>query len=254
MKPIRLLQDRIVFITGATGGIGKAVSLEFAKQGATVILSGRSNKALEAVYDQIVLLYGECAAIYPLDLTQAGDEQYKQLAEVLENEFGQLDGLIHNAALLDNLRPLSQTATATWEQQIQVNLQAPFMMTRELLPLLRLSSYASVLFTGHGLMEHKAFWGAYGISKYALSALMQMFTEEEEGVSTVRFNCIDPVKVKTALRMNVYPGEEPLKIPEPANITNLYLQITAGKYQRATGEMFLADSSSLTEITTTDTI
>ncbi|PJE80310.1 putative oxidoreductase YciK [invertebrate metagenome] len=220
-----LLKGRIILVTGAGTGIGRDAALSFAQYGATVILLGRTLSSLESVYDEIEKKQWPQAAIYPMDLLSASDTKYRQLVDTLAQEFGRLDGLLHNAAVMDELRPLVQTDTACWLKTFQVNLNAAFMMTRELLPLLRESDGSSVVFTTDSQHIGQAFSGAYGVSKKAVEVLMQTFSEEEEGISSVRFNCINPGKVNTTLRRSTYPGEVPESLLMPIGIMPLYLYL-----------------------------
>ena len=165
LAPKDLLKDKVILVTGAGSGIGRVAALTYARHGATVILLGRTTEKLETVYDEIKLNQWPQPAILPLNLEIAGDIDFSNLAETIENEFGRLDGLLHNASLLGELKPISQFPTETWRQIMQVNLNSTFMMTRELLPLLRLSEKASIIFTSSGVgHKGRAHWGAYSLS------------------------------------------------------------------------------------------
>ncbi|MCK5893610.1 MAG: YciK family oxidoreductase [Endozoicomonadaceae bacterium] len=221
-----LLKEKVILVTGAGAGIGKAAALSFARHGATVILLGRTTEKLEAVYDAIEKNGWPQAAIFPINLESAVMHHYEALAETIETEFGQLHGLLHNAALLGKLGPLSQYDPDLWQRIMQVNVNAEFMMTQVLLPVLRESSPASIMFTtsnvGH---KGRAHWGAYAVSKFATEGLMQTLADEEDGISQVRINCINPGRVRTAMRAQAYPSEDPMTLKAPEDIMAAYLYL-----------------------------
>ncbi|MCX4028779.1 YciK family oxidoreductase [Endozoicomonas sp. SM1973] len=237
--PENLLKDRIILVTGAGDGIGKAAAISFAKHGATVILLGRTTKKLEEVYDQIEASSGPQPAIYPMNLEGASPKDYDDLASTIEKEFGRLDGLLHNASLLGNLSPLSQYDIETWYKVMQVNLNAPFLMTQALLPLLHKSSDASVVFTSSSVgRKGRAHWGAYAISKFATEGMMQTLADEEEGIGPVRVNTINPGATRTHMRAQAYPAENPEQLPAPEEIMNVYLYLLGSDSQKVTGQAF----------------
>ena len=236
-----LLKDRTILVTGAGSGIGRTAALTYARHGATVILLGRNTEKLDAVYDEIEDNGWPQPAIIPLNLEVATDHDFVQLAETIEKEFGQLDGLLHNAGLLGELKPISQYQTADWQQIMQVNLTAPMMMSRELLPLMRLSEQASIIFTSSGVgHKGRAHWGAYSASKFATEGLMQVMADEEDGISPVRVNTINPGGTRTAMRASAFPGEDPQSLPTPEDIMPLYLYLMGDDSKDENGQAFHA--------------
>ena len=236
-----LLKGRTILITGAGSGIGRTASLTFARHGATVILLGRTISKLESVYDEIEDNGWPKPAIYPMNLEGAAENDYVHLAETIEQEFGKLDGLLHNAGLLGELKPVGQYPTETWLQLLQVNLNAPFIMTRELLPLLREAENASVIFTSSGVgHKGRGNWGAYSVSKFATEGLMQVLADEEQGVSNVRFNTLNPGGTRTAMRASAYPAEDPESRPTPEDIMPLYLYLMGDDSKDVSGQAFHA--------------
>ena len=176
--PQDLLKDKVILITGAGDGIGKAAALCFAEHGATIILSGRTTSKLEAVYDQIEAVGGAQPAIVPINFEGAVEKDYDDIASVIESTFGRLDGLLHNAAQLGSLTPLEQYEVEVWNKLMQVNVNSPFMLTRALIPLLRLSEDASIVFTSSSVgRKGRAFWGAYAVSKFANEGMMQVLAD-----------------------------------------------------------------------------
>ncbi len=221
--PNNLLTGKTILVTGAGDGIGKAISMAFAEHGATVILLGRTLAKLEAVYDQIEESGGAQPAIYPMNLEGATNKDYYDLAQTLESEFGSLEGVVHNAAQLRLLSRIDDYDIETWYQVMQVNINAPFMLTQALLPLLRKAEQASLLFTSDQVgRKAKAYWGAYGVSKFAVEGLVQTLAQELES-SNIRVNSINPGPTLSALRKLAYPGEESRQLKLPETLAPIYL-------------------------------
>ena len=221
-----LLRDRVILVTGAGDGIGKAAALSYAAHGATLILAGKTLAKLEEVYDQIAAADQPEPALYPIDFATATYEDYANLAERLQLEWPQLDGLLHNAGILGPRSPISSTGAEQWHQVMQVNLNAPFMLTKALLPMLSASSEASIIFTSSGVGRRaRAYWGAYAVSKFGIEGLMQVVAEELEAISNIRVNSLNPGATDTAMRRAAYPAEEPNVNPSPADIMPAYLYL-----------------------------
>lgn len=221
-----LLAGRRILVTGAGDGLGRAAAIACAAHGAAVILLGRTVKKLEAVYDQIESQGGPAPAIYPLHLGGASWQDYAQLADTIEHEIGGLDGLLHCAAHFKSFSPLTGIEPKDWIEGLQVNLTAPFALTRHLLPLLSASADASVVFVSdrHG-REALAYDGVYGISKAAVEQLMHIWTQELQHAPNLRMNSYDPGPLRTGLRLRGFPGElaERLPLPESATPALLWL-------------------------------
>jgi NAD(P)-dependent dehydrogenase (short-subunit alcohol dehydrogenase family) len=234
-----VLRDRIVLITGASDGIGKAVASAAAACGATVILHGRNVRRLEAVYDSIVQSGAPRPSILPLDLEKAGPAEYEQLVAAIDKEFGRLDVLLHNAGMLGERAPIEHYDVAKWMRTLHVNINAPFILTRSCLPLLRRSSDPSIVFTSSGVVAHpRAFWGAYLVSKWASEGLMHMLADELETAPAMRVNSINPGKVRTNMRLQAYPAEDRSKLAEPESIVAPYLYLFGPDSKGVSGETF----------------
>ena len=221
-----LLQDRIILITGAGDGIGKAAAISCAALGAKVILAGRTLAKLEQVFDQIVVAGGAEPVIYPVDLEGASTEDYDELALNLDQQFGRLDGLLHNAAILGQRTPLSNYRQDVWDRVMQVNVTAQFKMTQALMPVLEKSADASILFTTSSVgRQGRAFWGAYAVSKFATEGMMQTWAAELEGLGSIRVNAVNPGATRTQMRAQAFPAENPdsLKTAEDIMPAFLYL-------------------------------
>lgn len=234
-----LLADRIILITGAGDGIGRVAAKSFAAHGATVILLGRTISKLEEVYDEIEQAKYPQAAIYPMNLEGASPNDYKNLANTLETEFGQLDGLLHNAAFLGTLTPLEHYDVNIWYQVMQVNLNAPFLLTQACLGLLKRAKDASIVFTSDSVgRKGRAYWGAYSISKFAIEGMMQVLADELETNTAIRVNSVNPGAVRTAMRTVAYPGEDPQSIPQPETLMPLYLYLMGPDSYKVKGQAF----------------
>jgi NAD(P)-dependent dehydrogenase (short-subunit alcohol dehydrogenase family) len=235
---------RVVLVTGAGAGIGRAVSLSLAQAGAQVILLGRTVKKLETVHAEISKLGAPEASIVPLDLEKALAADYEAVATAIDQRYGRLDGLLHNAALLGTLTPIEQYEVPLFMRVMHVNVTAAFVLTQYLLPLLKKSADASVLFTSSGVgARGRAYWGAYSVSKFAVEGLTQVLAQELESTSHVRVNIIDPGKVRTAMRRSAYPSEDQQSLPAPESLTAPYLALLGPASKGVTGQRFQAQDS-----------
>ena len=238
---IELLQGKTILVTGAGDGIGRAAALAYAGHGATVILLGRTGSKLERVYDEIEATGLPKPALVELDLAAAEEENYVNLAAGLAGEFGHLDGLLHNASILGERRPIESAGYPAWLEVMQVNLNAQFLLTRQLLPLLRAAPAASIIFTSSGVgRTGKAYWGAYAVSKFATEGFMQVLADELENTSKVRVNSLNPGPTNTAMRRSAYPGEKPTDNPAPEDIMAAYLYLMGDDSIGITGLAFNA--------------
>ncbi|MDX1804870.1 MAG: YciK family oxidoreductase [Alcanivorax sp.] len=235
--PDNALQDRIILVTGAGAGIGRAAALALAAHGATVILLGRTQAKLEAVYDEIKAAGGPEPALAPVNLAVARPEDFRELAGLFDKEFGRLDGILHNASLLGDITPLERYDAGTWDTVMQVNVNSAFYLTQAMLPLLRESKDAAVLFTSSSVgRKGRAFWGAYAVSKAATENLAQTLAEELENTSAIRVNTINPGATRTDMRARAYPGEDPQTLKTPEQILAPYLFLLGPASQGTTGQ------------------
>ncbi|ABM03741.1 short-chain dehydrogenase/reductase SDR [Psychromonas ingrahamii 37] len=230
------LNGKTILITGAGAGIGKTLALHCATLGAKVILLGKTVKKLEAVYDQIELQGKQQAAILPVDLNGATEEHYADLADTIKREYGKLDALVHNASQLGVLGPFAQIEKSTWDEIIQTNVTAQFLLTKALIPVLSLAPQASVIFTtssvGHA---GRAYWGAYSISKFASEGMMQVLADEYEH-SSLRFNAINPGATRTEMRASAYPAEDSSLLKTATDIMPSYLYLLSDASKGVTGQ------------------
>ena len=229
----------MIAITGAGEGLGRAVALACAAHGADVVLIGRSVGKLEQVFERIRAAGATSPCIAPLDLEKAVARDYDALAEALMRRYGRLDGLLHNAAILGTLAPIEHYDVPTWCRVLHVNVTAAFALTQVLLPALKCSGDASVLFASSGLGRRaRAYWGAYAVSKFAVEGLTQVLAQELEGMSAVRVNALNPGRARTAMRRQAYPAEELASVPTPESLTGPYLALLGPASRGVTGQSF----------------
>lgn len=231
------LKDKVILVTGAGDGIGKVAALTYAKCGATVLLLGKTQSKLEAVYDEIEELGLPTPAILPMDLERASFAQMNELAGLIEKEFGHVDGVLHNAAILGALTPLEMYDPITFEQVMRVNTTAVFMLTQALFPLLKAAQSGSVIFTSSGVACPRAFWGAYALSKQALEGMSEIFTQETSRLTALRFNCINPGATRTNMRAHAFPGEDPNSLKTPADIMPAYVYLMTDEASGVKGQV-----------------
>lgn len=234
--PDDILQDRIILVTGASDGIGKALACHVAACGAQVILHGKDTKKLEAVYDQIEAMENAPRpSIAVLDLASAESAAYLSLASVIEQEFGRLDGLVHNAGILGQRLSIEQYDVGDWQRVMHINLTAPFVLTQVLMPLLKKSDDPTTLFTSSGVAKiGKAFWGAYSVSKFGTEGLCQILAAENQHTA-MRFNCINPGAVRTKMRLAAYPAEDRNASKAPEQILAAYIYLLGPDSKGVTG-------------------
>lgn len=229
------LADKVILVTGATGGYGKTLSMAFARAGATVILLGKNIRLLEQLYDEIESAGCPTPAIYPLNLEGATEKDYFEMAENIGKEFGRLDGLLHAAALLGAPTPFEHSDAETWFKVMQVNLNGPYLLSKYCIPLLKQSKHASLLF----MIDDKlgAYWDAYAVSKQGLNGLMQILAAEYEG-GTLFVNAVNPGPSKTALHIRAFPAaNDNDSLPEPSRHQNLFIYLMSDQLDK-TGYCF----------------
>jgi NAD(P)-dependent dehydrogenase (short-subunit alcohol dehydrogenase family) len=234
-----VLQGRIILITGATDGIGKALALHAATLGAQVILHGRNVDKLESVYDMLEAIDGAARpSIAVLDLASANSESYVSLANSVAQEFGRLDGLVLNASILGERYSIEQYDAVLWQRVMHVNVTSAFALTQVLLPMLMNSDDPSLIYTSSGVgRTGKAFWGAYAVSKFATEGLAQVLADEHRQ-GKLRVNCINPGPTRTGMRLSAYPAEDRDKLKGPEDILAPYIYLLGPDSQGITGQSF----------------
>jgi NAD(P)-dependent dehydrogenase (short-subunit alcohol dehydrogenase family) len=234
------LDKKTILVTGAGDGIGKQAALHYAKFGATVILLGKTVAKLEKVYDEIINNGGNEPAIVPLDLKGATAKHYRDMANTITDQFGYLDGLLHNSSVLGHLGPFEQISEQDWQNVFQVNVTSQFLMTQALLPALKKAPQSSVIFTTSSVgLKGRAYWGPYSISKFATQGMMQILADEFDN-SNIRFNSINPGGTKTAMRAKAFPAENADNLKTPEEIMPLYLYLMDNDTSTENGQTFEA--------------
>lgn len=231
------LKDRVILVTGASDGIGRALTIRCAELGARVILHGRNQQKLEAVYDQISQIEeAGSPSIAVMDLGTADANAYQSLADSVQGDFGRLDALVHNASILGQRLSIEQYDAAEWQQVLHINLTAPFALTQVCLPLLRISDSPSIIFTSSGVGRvGKPFWGAYSVSKFGVEALSQILAGENAHTS-LRVNCVNPGPVRTGMRLQAYPAEDRDALTTPEEMLSVYLYLLGPDGRDTNGE------------------
>ncbi|MGV0036093.1 MAG: YciK family oxidoreductase [Candidatus Azotimanducaceae bacterium WSBS_2022_MAG_OTU7] len=239
--PTDLLKEKVILVTGAGDGIGSVAAKSFAEHGAIVILLGRTAEKLEVVYDQIVAAGHPEPAIVPMDLSQITQQDVEGLAQALDDNYGRLDGLLHNAAILGDRVPFEHYSIEQWQRVMQVNSTAVFLLTRVLMPLLQRSDAGRLLFTSSSVgAVPRAYWGAYAVSKYAMEGMAKLIADELEQTSPIRVNIVNPGATRTSMRTAAYPAEDPNSLKKPEELMPLYLYLLGPDSQKEHGRTFNA--------------
>ena len=230
------LKDRVILVTGAGDGIGREAAIQYAAHGATVLLLGRTVAKLEAVYDQIEKNGNKQAVIIPLDLMGATKQHYLEMASTIQQQFGRLDGVLHNAGLLGQLSPLEHIEEATFDDVMQVNVKAQLLLTQAILPLIKQSPDGRIIFTSSTVGHNgRAFWGTYAISKFATEGMMQVLADELSDTS-VNVNAINPGGTRTGMRAQAFPAEDARLLKTPQDIMPLYLYLMGPESHHVSGQ------------------
>jgi len=231
------LKDHVILITGAAGGLGSTAALALAKQGAQIILLDKSIPKLEKIYDSIVEAGAVTPSIYPFDLAGASEVQYEELAVTINKTYGSLQGLLHSAVELNAYTPIEIHETKEWGHTLNVNLNAPFLLTRVLLPVLQKSDHASIVFTSDSMARTpSAYSGAYGVSKIALEGLAKILAEELESSQKVRVNTLIPGAINSPLRKKLFPAEDKSKLPTMDSLNTIYTYLFSPESIGVTGQ------------------
>lgn len=237
------LRDRVVLVTGATGGLGRPLALACAAAGATVVIHARVVRKLEALFDEIADAGHPEPVILPLDLAKAEASDFANVAGALHAQLGRLDALVHTAALLGSLSPLEHQSFDAWLALLRVNVAAPMGLTRALMPLLTRAPDASVVFTLDSRGEApRAYWGGYAVTKAAIAALARELADEWENRPALRVNAVVPGPISSPLRRQTHPGEDPSRLPAPESLVPLYLGLIGAQAKAESGVLLDAQA------------
>ena len=241
--PEELLNERVILVTGAGQGIGRAAAIAYANHGATVILHGRKVDKLERVYDEIEALGKVQPLIYPLDLEQATENEFMLMAQAIAEQLGRLDGVLHNAAFLYGASPMENQTLEQWQTLLKVNLLAPFALTKACLPLLKASPDASIVMTastqGH---NPTAYWGGFSVAKAGIEALVKQQADEWNVLQNLRINALIPGIVNTPQRAKTHPGEVKNILPQPEDLMPYYLFLMGPDGKAVNGEIIMCQA------------
>jgi NAD(P)-dependent dehydrogenase (short-subunit alcohol dehydrogenase family) len=242
------LQDHIILITGAAGGLGSTAAIALAKLGATIILLDKHLAKLEQVYDQIMAVSDQTPLIHPFDLAGANEQQYQELADAISGQYGSLQGLLHSASELTALGPISAMPIKSWSQCLNINLDAPFLLTQKLLPVLQQSEHASIVFTSDSKVRTgKAFSSAYGVAKIAQEGLASILADELESAGKIRVNTLIPGPVDSPIRNRQFPGEDKSQLAAMTTLENIYQYMFSDESIGITGQTLDAQNHNLTQ-------
>ncbi|MFZ9963320.1 MAG: SDR family NAD(P)-dependent oxidoreductase [Burkholderiales bacterium] len=234
-----LLQDRNILITGATGGIGKALSLACAELGATVLLHGRNIGELNKLYDAITALKLPEPFLLPLDLSTASAGEFKNIQTVVSRATGKLDGIVHCANMVSDLGPLHSQTTKQWEDLFRINVSSVFGLNQALLPCLSQSDSGSIVITSdHHTRTLDNFWGGYVVTKAALEAYAKLQHNELHTEQNLRVNIVVPGPINSPMRSKTHPGEDREKLPPIESIIPLYVWLLSSESKTISGQTF----------------
>ena len=222
--PKNLLKSKVILVTGGESGIGRQAGLTFAAFGAEVILLGKNSSNLNETYSLFEKNNLKKPILQAIDFETAEEEDFKKISEAVLKEFGKLDGLLNNASILGTKTSIQNYDIKEWRRVSKINFESSLLLTRSLLPVLQIPDNSSIAFTSSGVgRKGKAYWGAYAISKFATEGLVQILSEELEKTSGIRVNAINPGAVRTKMRAEAYPAEDPNTLKNPKEIMNAYL-------------------------------
>lgn len=237
------LTNHVILITGAGGGLGSTAALTLAQQGAHIVLLDKSIPKLEKVYDAIVESGATQPTLYPFDLAGANEVQYEELAATLNKTYGSLQGLLHSAVELNAFTPIEIHQTKDWGHTLNVNLNAPFLLCRVLLPVLEKSEHASIVFTSDSMVRTpKAYSGAYGVSKIALEGFAKILADENQAKQKIRVNTLVPGVTNSPLRKKLFPAEDKSKLAPMDSLSNVYKYLFSSESIGVTGQTINAET------------
>ena len=212
--------NKNILITGSSDGIGKSLAMEFAGLGANIILLGKDSNKLDQVYDQLDQSHpSQKHLILQADLALLTNESAQEILVAINQNFEVLDGIIHNAAILGTMSSLTDYDLSTWDKVMNVNLRAPFILSKTLKVMLEDANMPRLIFTSSGVANiGKSFWGAYSVSKFGIKGLAEIYADELGTTSNIKVFNFDPGRVRTSMRASAYHS---LMSKQPNPITRM---------------------------------
>jgi len=234
-KAVDLLAGKVALITGGSRGIGKAVAMAYAREGAKVFIAARRKADLKKAAEEIRSVGGAvswCAA----DITKL--KEVKRLVKEVCHAYGTIHILVNNASILGPREPIARYPLSSWQEVVKVNLTALFLVTQEALRVMIPQREGSIINLSSGVGRiGKARWGAYAASKFGVEGLTQVLAEEVKDYN-IRVNAVNPGGTRTEMRAQAYPDEDPLTLPTPAEITGVFVYLASTESQGITGKSF----------------
>lgn len=231
------LHNKVILITGASKGIGRALSLSCAARQAKVIMAASNVSRLETVFDLAINRDFTEPVILPMDLAGMTKADCDRIAADIMQQYHKLDAVIHCAGILGQRTPLEQQNIHQWEQVMKINVNTPMMLTQSLIPCLEASDNPQIIFTSSSVgKKGRAYWGAYAVSKFATEGMMQVWADELASTSNIRVNCINPGATATDMRAQSYPSENPASIKTPEQAARIYLQLLLDESNKPNGQ------------------
>lgn len=229
--------DKNVFITGASNGIGKSLALKYASLGANVFALGRNIPSLEKLYDEAFEKYNKEIVLIDCDIND--HKKIKTIAYSIFQEYKKIDILILNAGEISDITPVNHITELSWSKIINTNLNANWNILTNFHPLLLSSSHPKVIATStsDAVIDGRAYWGAYSVSKSGLETLIKIYASENENTSNIKANIVDPGKVNTKCRNTVYPNEDKSLLLQPDDVVDIYIKISDDEFNE-TGQKF----------------
>ena len=228
-----LLSNKLVIITGATDGIGKALAISCAQYGAELLLIAKNEKKLNPITEELSKSSDTQHQAYAMDVSMAGEADYVKFAEYIAEQKKAIDALVLNAGYVEALQGIRNYPLETWLRTVTVNQHSPFMLVKCCIPLLEQSTDPSIVFSTHDC--NKAYWGAYGAAKSAQRSMMEILANELDGDKPIRVNGVDPSPVRTKLRLNNFPGINPDDFAAPEEVISPYLYFMGADSKGVTG-------------------
>jgi NAD(P)-dependent dehydrogenase (short-subunit alcohol dehydrogenase family) len=236
-KPSGKLTGKVALVTGASRGIGKAIALAYAQEGAKVFICARRRAPLAQAAREIRAAGGEVAYL-AVDLSKANE--VKRLVKEVQQCYGTIHILVNNASVLGPREPISKYPLAAWEKVMKVNLTAQFLLTKETLRLMIQQKEGSIINVSSGVGRvGKARWGAYAVSKFGVEGFTQVLADEAKDLN-IRVNAINPGGTRTEMRASAYPDEDPLTLPTPEEIMGVFIYLASSESAGVTGKSFNA--------------